>query len=310
MAANQSRTHSEDYQALTGPSFICPYCHTCTLEQYLSENGCPEATSKTLFPYLRTPALSDEDRSVLEATLRSDTQKMIELFAFTDATIAKNLKEDVTVVKVFVLDLVSSLENEDCIMQIHKSDTIPHIFVALTPCKSFLNYKIVDSIVSTFGSDEDKKIMKDYVTAFDEFCKRSAFEIPLNIFPKLKDQNVLSVKLSSKGYSSLRDAMSAKDTIASIFDMKESTIRLCSIEEGCMCLRFLLSAKAFAQLFPHTVLQLASLCEAGISILAPTTVERYIYYLYMYGHVLLHCFLCGYLAILNKIATYMHSEPY
>ena len=237
----------------------------------MSKNGCPEATGKTLFPYLKTPALSDEDRSVLEATLRKDTQKMIELFALTDTTIAKNLKEDVALVQNFVINLVSSLEKEDCIRQIKRADTIPKIFVALTPCKSFLNYKIVDSIVSTFGPDDNKKIMKDYVTAFNKFCRRSAFEIPCNIFPKSKDQNILSVKLTSKGCSSLCDAISAKETIASIFGLNEWELHLCSIEEGCMCLRFLLSAKAFAKFFPPTASQLTSLCEAGISILKPAT---------------------------------------
>ncbi len=74
-------SHSDSITS-PGPSFCCPYCQKCTLEQYLSEEGCPEATGKTLFPYLNTPALSDEDRSVLEATLTSDTRKMIELFAF------------------------------------------------------------------------------------------------------------------------------------------------------------------------------------------------------------------------------------
>ncbi len=108
----------------------------------MSKNGCPEATGKTLFPYLKTPALSDEDRSVLEATLRKDTQKMIELFALTDTTIAKNLKNDVALVQNFVINFVSSLENEDCIRQIKRADTIPKIFVALTPCKSFLTTRL------------------------------------------------------------------------------------------------------------------------------------------------------------------------
>ncbi len=235
----------------------------------MSENGCPEATDgKTLFPYLNTPALSDEDRSILEATLRSDTQKMIEFFALTDTTIAKNLKEDVTVVKNFVLDLISSLDEQDYIAKLEKADTIPSIFVALRPYKSFLNYNIVNSIVTTFGSKEDNKIMKDYITAFSQFCRRSAFEIPCNIFLKSrKEQKILSVKLPSKGCSSLRDALSAKETIASILGVKEWALRLCSIEEGCMCLRFLFSAKAFAQFFPPTASQLTSLYEAGISFL-------------------------------------------
>ena len=270
-------SHSDSITS-PGPSFCCPYCQKCTLEQYLSE-GCPEATGKTLFPYLNTPALSDEDRSVLEATLTSDTLKMIELFALTDTAILQNLKADVTEVKNYVLGLVSSLGEEKYIAKVEKADTIPHIFVALWPYKSFLNHKIVNNIVTFFGSDEDKKIMEDYQIEFSKFCRRCAFEIPCNKLPSSrKDQKILSVKLTSEG-SSLRDAILAKETIVSIFGVKHWALRLCSIEKGCMCLRFFLSAKVFAQFFPPTVSQLASLCEAGISILedvALTNIKRYI----------------------------------
>ena len=228
--------HQTQYEASPGPNFICPYCQKCTLEQYLSKNSCPKATGETLFPYLNTPALSDEDRSILEATLRKDTQNMIELFARADTAIAKNLKEDVAVVKKFVLDMISSSDEKEYIAQLELADTIPSIFVALRPYKSFLNYKIVNSIVLEFGSEKDKMIMKDYVIAFDNFCKRSAFEIPRNIFPSLPESrngtNILTVKLTSSGYSSLRDVISAKDTIASIFNVNPWTFHLCSIEDA------------------------------------------------------------------------------
>ena len=247
--------------------------------QVWSEEGCPEATGKTLFPYLNTSALSDEDRSVLEATLISDTQKMIELFALTDTIIVQNLKADVTEVKNYVLDLVSSLGDEKYIAKLEKADTIPHIFVALRPYKSFLNHKIVNKIVTFFGSDEDKNIMEDYQIEFSKFCRRCAFEIPCNKLSSARsEQKIVSVKLTSKG-SSLCVAVLTRDTIASILGMKPWELYLCSIEEGCMCLRFFLSAKVFAQFFPPTVSQLASLCEAGISILedvALTNIKRYI----------------------------------
>ncbi len=271
-------SHS-DSTTSPGPSFTCPYCQQCTLEQYLSEKGCPEATGKTLFPYLNTPALSDEDRLVLEATLTSDTEKMIRLFALTDSTILQNLKADVTEVKNLVLTLVSSSKEEKYIAKLEKADTIPHIFVALRPYKSFLNYEIVNIIVAKFGSDEDKKIMEDYQIEFSKFCRRCAFEIPCNKLSSARsEQKIVSVKLTSKG-SSLCVAVLTRDTIASILGMKPWELYLCSIEEGCMCLRFFLSAKVFAQFFPPTVSQLASLCEAEISILedvALTTTKRYI----------------------------------
>ncbi len=247
-------SHS-DSTTSPGPSFTCPYCQQCTLEQYLSEEGCPEATGETLFPYLNTPALSDEDQSVLEATLISDTQKMIELFALTDTTIVQNLKADVTEVKNCVLDLVSSLRDKKYIAKLEKANTIPHIFVALRPYQSFLNYKIVNSIVKIFGSDKENKIMKDYIIAFSKFCRRFAFKIPCNAFPtsSRKNRTILSVILTSEGYSSLRDAISAKDTIASILGVNQWEFRLCTIKETAS--------------YPSTISQLD---------VAPTTTKRYI----------------------------------
>ncbi len=177
------------------------------------------------------------------------------------------------------MGLFSSLGEEKYIAKLEKADTIPHIFVALW---SFLNYKIVNNIVNFFGSDEDKKIRRSWrITKLNlaNFVARCAFEIPCNKFPSSrKDKKILSVKLTSEG-SSLRDAILAKETIVSIFGVKHWALRLCSIEKGCMCLRFFLSAKVFAQFFPPTVSQLASLCEAGISILedvALTNIKRYI----------------------------------
>ena len=52
-----------------------------------------------------------------------------------------------------------------------------------------------------------------------------------------------------------------------------------------MCLRFLLSAKAFAKFFPPTASQLTSLCEAGISILKPATGR------YMFIIIIVYCFI-------------------
>ena len=104
---NVESFHTSSSQPNTDTSFVCPYCKCCSLEQYLSDEGCPEATGKTLFPYLNTPNLSEEDRMILEESLVSATMDLRALFAETDTSIAQNLHADIMIGKNFALDLVS-----------------------------------------------------------------------------------------------------------------------------------------------------------------------------------------------------------
>ena len=76
VSVESSRSHTTLGQANTNVSFVCPCCKRCSLEQYLSDEGCPEADGKTLFPYLNTPNLSDEDRMILENGYDFESENM------------------------------------------------------------------------------------------------------------------------------------------------------------------------------------------------------------------------------------------
>ena len=256
-------------QTTTDTSFVCPYCKKCSLEQYLSDEGCPEATGKTLFPYLNTPDLSEEDRMVLEDTLISTTMNLRVLFAETDTSIAENLHADVTIVKNYVLDLVNDPEQDENIAEIKKATSIPEIILALQPYKSFLNYEIIERIVAKFGSCEDHTVMQKYINAFNRFCERSAFELPVSVLPKkvkARKDKILSVKLSKEGFASLRNIISVRQKMASILGVKKWALKICSIEDGCVCVRFLVPAAVMRKILPLSPAKKGALREVDINI--------------------------------------------
>ena len=266
---NVESFHTSSRQPITDTSFVCPYCKRCSLEQYLSDEGCPEATGKTLFPYLNTPNLSEEDRMILEESLVSATMDLRALFAETDTSIAQNLSADVTIVKNFALDLVKDLEFEDNEAKLEKANSIPEIILALQPYKSFLNYEIIESIVLKFGSPEDCLVMQKYVTAFDNFCKRNVFELPNNVLPKkgrARQERVISVKLPNKGPASIRNVVSVRQRMATILGVKKWALKICSIEEGCVCVRFLVPAAVMSKILSLSPDKKSALRDAGISV--------------------------------------------
>ena len=264
-----AHTKSSESYTNNDTSFVCPYCKNCSLEQYLSDEGCPEAIGKTLFPYLNMEGLSEEDRTVLEDTLASAAKDLRTLFARTDNYVAQNLHADVTLVKNFALNLVRDLEQEENEAKIEKANTIPEVILALHPYKSFLSYEIIESIVDEFGSPDICAMMQKYVATFSTFCKRSAFELPNNVLPKkgvAREEKVLSVKLTNKGHASLRNVVSAREVMASVLGVKKWALRICSIESGCMCVRFLVSAAVISKIFPLSPNKINSLKDAGINI--------------------------------------------
>ena len=250
-----------------GTSFLCPYCKNCSLEQYLSEEGCPKATGKTLFPYLNTPNLSEEERTMLEFRLMSATEDLIMLFAETDTYIAENLCADITIVKNFVLDLVRIPNLDENGAKLNKATSIPEIILALQPYKSFLNYEIIERIANKFGTPDICDKMQKYVTAFNDFCKRSAFELPVNVLPKkgnTRSEKILSVKLRKKELASIGDTKFAQLNMAKILGVNPWALKICSIEEGCLCVRFLVPAALM--ILPFSPDRKSALRDAGIII--------------------------------------------
>ena len=261
------------------PRFICPYCKKCTVRQFFSKTGCPQAPkshstkNKSLFPYLDHSSLSENEMLVLESRLIQDTRKMICLFAETEDTLINSLKLqniDVKQLTNFTANLVKKLGTKEDIDNLKKSITLSEVFLLLHPFKSFFHYEIIESIAKRFGNEEDWQLMSEYISKFNQFCERSVFEVPSNIFhdsdPRPGDK-VFSVKFTPEEHASLRDIVAVRAKLADILDIEVFALQLCSITDGCVCLRFLISAQVAEEIFPPSQSQMSILSSINVRIL-------------------------------------------
>ena len=173
---NSSSNHKTSDAGTGGNSdysgFVCPHCEKCTVDQYFSEEGCPlkkQATdTKTLFPYLDTSTLMEDERASLEMHLKSDTRRMVERFAdftiFTRKSLQeqnKPLDEIIDVVLSLkastVADIGIKLLDPEDITKIQAATSIARVFIILRNYMSFFNYQIIEHLIKHHGSADDHK---------------------------------------------------------------------------------------------------------------------------------------------------------
>lgn len=283
-------------RSVTG--FVCPYCEKCTVKEFFSKTGCPGkadssvAKKQPMFPYLNTQMISERDRQELEAMLFHDTREIIKLFAATQDSIAASLNaktlaaktrnaetgnpEDEVIVKrivAYVLKLVAvseSLDAEDK-KTIKQAKCVFDIFLGLDSYISFFNYEILESLAVRFGSSEDKECIEKYIVRFNRFCERSVFEVPPNVFRNSdslqnSDDRLFSVKYFTQATPLLGDIKAVCLNIAQILNISVWDLQLCSIEEGCVCLRFCIAAIVADEALPVSQSQKVALDDIGVRI--------------------------------------------
>ena len=246
--------------------------------QFFSKAGCPKAPQHnstegvSLFPYLDHSALTSEEKEVLESQLKDDTRKMVCLFAATETSFIISLSSkdiDVPTLQNYAENIITKMGTKEQIERLQQSSTISEVFYALQPFKSFFHYEIIENIVRVFGSPTDHQLMDEYISKFNEFCERSVFQVPPNIFhdsnPKPGDK-VFHVKLTKEGEASLLDIVSVRRRVANILDIEVFALRLCCITEGCVCLRFLVSGHAAERIFPLLQSQVSALRDIHVRI--------------------------------------------
>ena len=81
-----------------------------------------------------------------------------------------------------------------------KAQNIDAIFDILRPHMTFFNYEILEFVIETRGSKEDKQALQKYLYDFQFFCRRSVFEVPKSIFghssEKAEQQQYFHVKIT------------------------------------------------------------------------------------------------------------------
>ncbi len=254
--------------------FLCPYCRRCTLEEFTSEQGCPDKPPE-MFPFLDVTNLLPAEKDELLYQLRSATIKIKATFSTFVLRLKCSLEERRVSLNDFKFAILSlgAFHTDDTEVPILDRDEITavteysEVILCLQKYISFFNYEIIEDVVAKFGSDDDKKGWDEYIQEFNAFCKRSIFEVPPSVFSTRPQTTakVFCAKCDEKQFT-LETVLEVKGKIAKIFNLTFRALKLCSISKGCVELRFSVPASVSDRIFPISIDQRIALGNIGIQI--------------------------------------------
>ena len=147
------------------------------------------------------------------------------------------------------------------------ADTVSKVFLVLKDYFSFINYHILEHIITVLGTMEDKENLQQYKNRFDQFAKRRVYEcMPefgsesetshANVFVKVDSQydnyTVAEVERFRCWLSKL------------LYTSPQGVLRLCRIEKGCFQLMFQVPLFVQEKIFPLSKEQERALTEKGV----------------------------------------------
>ena len=249
-------------------------CHKCTLESYL-DHGC-SAMNPEQYPYLNVSKLHVSDRKNLHDRLTIEAKTIMQSFnslcrnTLTSLETMRHEPGRVALSAIFSEKFTSDELCEDE-KQMLAAKTIWEVFKIMKKHLSFLNFELIDNIITDLGTIDDKTRLKEYRCQLHKFCKRHVFEVPCGILghePEGENWSTLSISmlLSEKAYNniaSLNTIESSKVEIATILGILPAKLQLNRIDKGCIMLHFTIQTSVAKKIFPLRLAQLAKLRSEG-----------------------------------------------
>ena len=252
---------------------------SCHPEENTDSTGDKLSVEKPLYPYLNTEGLTEDEKRTLcgrltneykritssYATLNQDIRNSLQTRGVTPGQLASMLME----LSAFPLKIRDSSKPllEDCVDEIEAAKSVQDVFKILRPYGSFFDCHIIKHIVnSELCTDRDRDKLHGYLSKLDNYCQRNVFEC-LHFassdakFPKLmiKVDDIVSANFTMKAL----DAFSAD--VAETLKLSRHTLRVCSVQEGCILLTYQISRSIVDEIFPLNPEQEKALKSLGLS---------------------------------------------
>ena len=256
------------------------------MESYL-DKGCPKSGSDA-FPYLDLCNLDEDDKEDLKHKLCQDIADIIQSFAEVfDETCASIDKRGVPVHtlarRALSLGAYKSPKVQKPLLADEKrslmsSGSIDEAFTILGSHMSFFNFELLKHITDStqLCTDDDRKRMEDYCNKFDEFCRRKVFEISPSAvgqstatLKKHKRRTFAVLLTKHEDEPNLVYVNAAKQKIASMLNLKPSTLHVHRIDEGSLILVFSVPEFVCKKLFPLKPSVKAMFKAEGFIVLMP-----------------------------------------
>ena len=229
------------------------------------------------FPCLNMEELSENQKKNLRGRLKKDYEKINEKFGQLNV----NIRNSLIGRKIKPRELAHLLMElsafpvrarsqhkpllEDRFDELNAKEDIGGIFEILRDYTSFFSYHIIAFIVENLGTDQDKEEFETYRHEVVDYCKRTVFECPTFSTPRPKFADLIMKvdKTISKSHT-IESMEYFQASVAEILNISEHTLRLCTIEEGCLKLRYQLPWFIQSLLFPLSIEQEQMLESIGV----------------------------------------------
>ena len=154
-----------------------------------------------------------------------------------------------------------------CFQKLEAADTVPKIFLVLKDYFSFYNYHVIEHIIKTLGTEEDKAGLQRYKDDFNQYAKRRIFECQSEFGPLSGTDHVdifVKVDLQYENYT-ISEIEVFRHKLSEILRISsEGILRLCRVEEGCFQLTFQVPSFVQQKVFPLSREQEMALKEKGV----------------------------------------------
>jgi len=222
--------------------------------------------------------LSFAEKEELKAQLKDDEQKMKLLFGSLVTGTCDSVEKRIPVKKLAgaILQLGAyepAFEERDRQLldehreEIKSANSVSEIFIILSAYWNYLDFEVLVYVINLFGTcgdDSDEKRLQSYKEAFQRFCKRRIFELPL---PESgngtdhKKQEKLYVKLNVREDTPLEQINLLKTKISKILQVNSASLLIDHVDKGCVQLIFLIPKFVAREIFPLSDEQTSALSK-------------------------------------------------
>ncbi len=152
--------------------------------------------------------------------------------------------------------------------ELENAKTLEDIFIALEKNFSFWDHEIFQYLIEEYDLDENHKKLQ-YAKHFESYIQEHNVSQFVEINPSLanhkaesRDSKKLTLKFDvNTVHCSLAKVRELKETVATLLNVKSSTLRLLSIQEGCMEVTFYIPANKADTIFTSNWKQVSDRAE-------------------------------------------------
>ena len=194
--------------------------------------------------------------------------------ATIESLIRRNVSQDMLVSYVMTLGAFDPVLKEPqlpvfryCFKELKAANTIYEIFMVLNDYFSFFNYQLIEHIIKSLGTDEDKAELQRYKKDFNQYAKRRIFECLPEFGPVSDaDHADIFVKVDSQYENyTVAEIEEFRHALSEILRVSsQGILRLCRVDKGCFQLMFQVPSLVQHKIFPLSTEQERALAAVAV----------------------------------------------